>query len=122
MNRKNQERGALIERTREAGSEQELEAAEKDAEGWLKVNPDDVRAIAASGRLAKTSARVQDPERGANRLSLPVFVDGAGSRRVSGYFYAALAAGVLIALSLTECVWDSLHDRCGDAAGRDVER
>src|ERR671916_343499 len=49
MNRKNQERGALIERTRETGSEQELEAAEKDAEGWLKVNPDDVRVIAASG-------------------------------------------------------------------------
>jgi hypothetical protein len=74
MNRKNQERGALIERTREAGSEQELEAAEKDAEGWLKVNPDDVRVIAASGWLAKTGARVQDSERGGNRLSLPVFV------------------------------------------------
>jgi hypothetical protein len=121
MNRKNQERGALIERTREAGSEQELEAAEKDADGWLKVNPDDVRVIAASGWLAKTGARVQDPERGANRLSLPVFVMALAAD-VSGYFYAALAARVLIALSLTECVWDPLHDRCGGAAGRDVER
>ncbi len=64
MNRMNQDRGALIDQMLEARSVQEGEAAEKDAEGWLKENPDDVRVIAASERRAKTGARVRDPERG----------------------------------------------------------
>src|ERR671921_2244624 len=66
MNRKNQARGALIDRMVEARSEQEVEAAKKDAEGWLEENPGDVRGMAASEQLAETGARARDPERGAN--------------------------------------------------------
>ena len=66
MNRKNQDRGVLIDRMLEARSEQEVEAAKKDAEGWLEENPGDVRGMAASEQLAETGARARDPERGAN--------------------------------------------------------
>jgi hypothetical protein len=111
----------------EVRSEQEVEAAEKDAEGWLKENPGDVRVIAASERPVKTGARVRDPERGDNRPPLSVFVVvftlvalvvGA----LTDSFYAALAAGVLVALALTEFVWGLLHHRYVDAASLDGER
>ncbi len=87
MNKKNEDRGALIDRMLEARSEQEVEAAEEDAEGWLKENPDDIRVIAASERLAKTGARARDPGRRADRLSLSVFAVVFAS--------VALAAGAL---------------------------
>jgi hypothetical protein len=127
MNRKNQDRGALIDQMLEARSVQEGEAAEKDAEGWLKVNPDDVRVIAASERRAKTGARVRDPERGYNRLSLSVFVVvftlvALAAGALTDSLYAALAGGVLVALLLTESVWEVLRDRSVDAVGRYVER
>lgn len=127
MNRKNQDRGALIDQMLEARSVQDGEAAEKDAEGWLKENPDDVRVIAASERRAKTGARVRDPERGANRLSLSVFVVvftlvALAAGALTDSLYAALAGGVLVALLLTESVWEVLRDRSVDAAGRYVER
>src|SRR4028119_2343016 len=67
MNRKNQDRGALIDRMPEARSEQEVEAAEKGAEGWFKENPDDVRVVAASERPPKTGARARGPEGGGGR-------------------------------------------------------
>ena len=127
MNSKNQARGALIDRMLEVRSEQEVEAAEKDAEGWLKENPGDVRVIAASERPVKTGARARDPERGDNRPPLSVFVVvftlvalvvGA----LTDSFYAALAAGVLVALPLTEFVWGLLHHRYVDAASLDGER
>ncbi len=127
MNRKNQDRGALIDQMLEARSVQDGEAAEKDAEGWLKENPDDVRVIAASERRAKPGARVRDPERGANRLSLSVFVVvftlvALAAGALTDSLYAALAGGVLVALLLTESVWEVLRDRSVDAAGRYVER
>ena len=127
MNKKSEDRGALIDRMLEARSEQEVEAAEKDAEGWLKENPYDIRVIAASERLAKTGARARDPERGANRLSLSVFVVvftlvALAAGALTDSLYAALAAGVLVALPLTEFVWELLHDRPVNAAGRDGER
>ena len=74
MNKENQDRVALIDRMLEASSEQEVEVAEKDAEGWIKENPDDVRVIAAGERLDEKGARARDPERGYNRPSLSVFV------------------------------------------------
>src|SRR4028119_676332 len=61
MNKENQDRGALIDRMLEVRSEQEVEAAEKDAEGRLEVNPDAVRVIAASGRLASARGRAPTP-------------------------------------------------------------
>jgi hypothetical protein len=128
MNRKNQQaRGALIDRMLEARSEPEVEAAENVAEGWLKENPDDVRVIVASERPAETGARGRDPERGANWSSLFVFVvvftlvaPTAGA--LTDSLYAALVAGVLVALPLTEFVWRLLHDRYVDAVRRDGER
>src|SRR3712207_8916471 len=48
-------------------SEQEVEAADKGVEGWIKENPDDVRVVAASERPPKTGARARDPERRASR-------------------------------------------------------
>ena len=127
MYRKNQARGALIDRMLEVRSEQEVEAAEKDAEGWLKENPGDVRVIAASERPVKTGARARDPERGAKRLSLSLFALVFSSVALAAGVltdspYAALAAGVLVALPLTEFVWELLHHRYVDAASLDGER
>ncbi len=126
MNREHQARGALIDRMLEARSEQEVEA-EKDAERWLQEKPGDVRVIAASERLAKTVTRARDPERGDNRPSLSVFVVvftlvtlAVGALTYS--FYAELAVGVPVALTLTEFVWKLLHDRSVDAASLDGER
>ena len=127
MNKENQDRRALINRMLEVRSDQEVEAAEKDAEGWLKENPGDVRVIAASERPVKTGARARDPERGANWSSLFVFVvvftlvaPTAGA--LTDSLYAALVAGVLVALPLTEFVWGLLHHRYVDAASLDGER
>ncbi len=125
MNRKNQDRGALIDQMLEARSVQDGEAAVKDAEGWLKENPDDVRVVAASERPPKTGARARDPERGANRLSLVVVVFtlvALAAGALTDSLYAALAGGVLVALLLTKSVWELLRDRSVDAAGRYVER
>ena len=127
MNKKNENRGGLIDRMLEARDGQEVEAAEKDAEGWLKENPDDIRVIAAGERLARTGARVRDSERGANRLSLSVFavvftLVALAAGALTDSPYAALAAGLLVALPLTEFVWELLHDRSVDAARRDGER
>ena len=127
MNRENQDCVALIDRMLEARSDQEVEAAEKDAEGRLKENPEDVRVIAASERLDKTDARARDLERGANRLSLPVFVVvftlvALAAGALTDSLYAALAVGVLVTLPLTEFVWELLHGRSVDAAGLDGER
>ena len=127
MNRKKQDRGAPIDQMLEARSVQDGEAAEKYAEGWLKENPDDVRVTAAGERLAKTGMRARDPERGTNRLSLYVFVvvftlEALAAGALTDSLYAVLAAGVLVALLLTEFVWELLCDRSLDAAGSDVER
>jgi hypothetical protein len=127
MNKKSQNRGAMIDRMLEVRSEQEVEAAEKDAEGWLKENPDDIRVIAASKRLAKTGARVRDPERRADRLSLSVFaVVFASVALAAGALtnspYSALTAGLLAALPLTELAWELHHNRSVNAAQRDGER
>ena len=127
MNRKKQDRGELIDQMLEARSVQDGEAAEKYAEGWLKENPDDVRVIAASERLAKTGMRARDPERRTNRLSLSVFVvvftlEALAAGALTDSLYVVLAAGVLVALLLTESVWELLCDRSLDAAGSDVER
>jgi hypothetical protein len=127
MNRKNQDRGALIDRMLEARSEQEVEAAEKGAEGWFKENPDDVRVVAASERPPKTGARARDPERRASRLSPSLFVVvftpvALAAGALTGNLDAALVAGVLVALPLTGFVWELPHDRSVNAAGRDGER
>ena len=74
MNRKNQAREALSDRMLEVRSEQEVEVAEKDAEGWFQEKPGDVRVITASERPAKMGTRARDPERGDNRPSLTVLV------------------------------------------------
>lgn len=127
MNKKNEDRGALIDRMFGTRNEREVEAAEKDGEGWLRENPDDVRVIAASERLAKTGARVRDSESRGDRRSLSLFAVvfssvALATSALTGSLYAALAAGLLIALPLTEFVWELLHDRSVDAARRDGER
>ncbi len=127
MNRKNQAREALIDRMSETRSEQEVEAAEKDAVGWLQEKPGDVRVIAASEQPAKTGTWARDLERGDNRPSLSAFVVvftlvALAAGALTDSFYAALAAGVLVALTLTEFVWGLLHDRSVGAASLDGER
>ena len=74
MNRKNQAREALSDRMLEVRSEQEVELAEKDAEGWLQEKLGDDRVIKASERPAKMGTRARDPECGDNRPSLTVLV------------------------------------------------
>src|SRR5918997_2122626 len=70
MNKENQDCGALIDRMLEANSEQEVEAVERDAEGWIKEYPDDVRVISAGERLAQKGGKARDPGGRAKRVSL----------------------------------------------------
>ena len=86
MNRKNQAHRALIDRMLEARSEQEVEAVEKDAEGWLQEKPGDVRFIAASERPVKTGARsgARGQSAVAIRIRSGVHAGGTGGRSGDG--------------------------------------
>ena len=121
MDTRDEERRALIERMLGARNQREVEAAEEVADEWLKDNPGDIRVIAAHERLDERGDRVRDPERKINRVTLAVFavvfslvalVGGA----LTGNIYAALAAGFLVTLPVTELVWEKLYERSGDGA------
>ncbi len=121
MDARDEERRALIERMLGARNEREVEAAEEIADEWLKDNPGDIRVIAAHERLDERGDRVRDPERKINQVTLAVFaavfsvvalIGGA----LTGSVYAALAAGFLITLPVTELVWEKLYERSVDGA------
>ncbi len=114
---RDEERRVLIDHMLEARNESEVETAEKAADEWLKDNPGDIRVIAAHERLAERGSRVRDPERKANRAALAVVAD-----TLTGNPYAALAAGLLVTLPVTELVWEMLYEHSGDGvAPRDGE-
>ncbi len=128
MNTRDEQRRALIERMLGAGNEREVAAEEEVADEWLKDNPGDIRVIAAHERLDERVDRMRDPERKINRVILAVFaavfssVALAGGA-LTGNIYAALAAGFLVALPVTELVWKTIYERSVDGAGpRDGER
>lgn len=125
---RDEERRALIDVMLEARTAGEVEAAEKAADEWLKDNPGDIRVMAADERLAGTGAAVRVPERKVDRVTLAalavVFSSVAlAAGALTGSWYAALAAGFLVALPVTELVWSILYDRSTDGAGqREGER
>ncbi len=124
---RDEERRVLIDHMLEARNESEVETAEKAADEWLKDNPGDIRVIAAHERLAERGSRVRDPERKANRAALAVFAALFSSvalvaDTLTGNPYAALAAGLLVTLPVTELVWEMLYEHSGDGvAPRDGE-
>ncbi len=128
MSTRDEERRTLIDGMLEARTAREVEAAEKAADEWLKDNPGDIRVMAADERLAGTGAAARDPERKVDRTTLAVLAVVFSSVALAagvltGSWYAALAAGFLVALPVTELVWGILHDRSGDGAGqREGER
>lgn len=128
MGVRDEERRALIERMLGARSEREIEEAAEVADEWLKDNPGDIWVIAAHERLDERGDRVRDPERKVNQVTLAVFAAVFSSvalvaGTLTGNVYAALAAGFLVALPVTELVWEMLHERSLDGAeSRDGER
>jgi len=115
---RDEERRALIDRMLGARTEREVEAAEEAADEWLKDNPGDTRVIAAHERLAERADRVRDPERKVNRVTIVVFAAVFSSvalvaGTLTGNLYAALAAGFLVTLPVTELVWEMLYGRSG---------
>ncbi len=128
MSTRDEERRTLIDGMLEARTAREVEAAEKAADEWLKDNPGDIRVMAADERLAGTAAAVRDPERKVDRVTLAILAVvfssvALAAGALTGSWYAALAAGFLVALPVTELVWGILYDRSGDGAGqREGER
>lgn len=128
MSMRDEERRALIDVMLEARTAREVKAAEKTADDWLKDNPGDIRVIAANERLAGTSVAARDPERKVDQGTLAVLTVvfssvALAAGALTGSWYAALAAGFLIALPVTELVWGILYDRSTDGAGhREGER
>ncbi|CAN5242526.1 hypothetical protein BH24ACT19_BH24ACT19_19550 [soil metagenome] len=109
----------MIDRMLGARNEREVEAEEEAADEWLKDNPGDIRVIAAHERLAERGVRVRDPERKVNRVTLAVFAAVFSSvalvgSALTGNLYAALAAGLLVTLPVTEFVRELLYERSGD--------
>lgn len=106
-------RRALLRRLSEARTESEIAEAERETDIYLGRHPHDMDVAVAAERLAGRAARVRDPERGANRWSLAVFLGLAAliALVVFGYTRAwapAVLAGVLIAGMIAEGVWDAL--------------
>ncbi len=128
MSTRDEERRKLIDVMLGARTAREVESAEKAADEWLKDNPGDIRVMAADERLARTGAAARDPERKADRATLAVLAGVFSSVTLmagvlTGSWYAALAAGFLVALPVTELVWGILHDHSSDGAGqREGER
>ena len=128
MSTRDEERRALIDVMLEARTAREVKAAEKAADEWLEDNPGDIRVMAADERLAGTGVAVREPERKVDRATLAVLsvvfssvALAAGA--LTGSWYAALAAGFLVALPVAELVWGILYDRSTDGAGqREGER
>ena len=118
MGTRDEERRALIERMLGARSEREIEAAAEVADEWLEDNPGDIRVIAAHERLDERGDRVRDPERKIDRVTLAVFaaVFSLVAGMLTGNVYAALAAGFLVALPVTELIRKILYKRSDDAA------
>lgn len=128
MDTRDEERRVLIDRMLEARNEREIEAAEEVADEWLKDNPGDIRVIVAHERLDERGDRVRDPERKINRVTLAVFAAvflsvALVAGTLTGNIYAALAAGFLVTLPVTELVWGMLYERSGEwAEPRERER
>lgn len=123
-----EERRALIDCMLGSRNEREIETAEEAADEWLKDNPGDMRVIAAQERLDERGDRVRSPERKVNWVTLAVFATVFSSvalvgGALTGNLYAALAAGFLVILPVTELVWGMLYERSGEwAEPRERER
>ena len=85
---KREERDTLIDRMLGAATARDVEAANSSADAWLEENPGDERVLAAQERLDERGARVLDPERDVDRLTLVVCV-------------CAFAAAALVVFALT---------------------
>ncbi len=110
------DRRALLGRLSGARTEPEISDAKREADFYLERRPHDVDVVVAAEKLEKRAAKLGDPERGANRWSVAVFVGLAAliTLVVFGYTRAwvpAVLAGGLIAGLVAEGVWDTLVAR-----------
>ena len=71
---KDEERASLIDRMLGARTVRDAEAANVSADAWLEKHPGDPRILAAQEKLDARDARVRDPERGAGKVTLVVYV------------------------------------------------
>ena len=110
-------RDALIERMLRARTVEDAEAANVSADAWLKENPGDPRVLAAQERLDEKGARMRDPERGTDRVTLVVYACAFLLAAVSvlvltGSFYAAGFAGLISAFGFPwEAVEEAIAER-----------
>ncbi|CAA9449971.1 MAG: hypothetical protein AVDCRST_MAG37-2222 [uncultured Rubrobacteraceae bacterium] len=128
MDVRDEERRVLIDRMLRARTDREVDAASEAADDWLKTHPGDIRVMAAHERLDERGDRVRDPERRINRVTFTVFVGVFSAVALAGHaltanLYAALAAGFLITLPVTELVWEILYERsCNSVEQTEGER
>ena len=109
---RDQERDALIDRMLGARTMRDAEAANASADAWLEKNPGDPRILAAQERLDARDARIRDPERGADRVTLVVYVcaflgTAVAVFALTGKLYAAGIAGLLVVFGFP---WDGVGE------------
>lgn len=110
-------RQALLDQLSRASSEPEMVEAAREADLYLGHYPYDADVAAAAESLERRGARIRDPERGANRWSIGVFVCLAAAVTLALLLYApvelalAVAAGILVAGEVAREVWSVLEAR-----------
>ena len=109
-------RRALLGRLSGARTESEISEAERAAVLYLERYPHDSDVVVAAEKLEKRAAKIRDPERGANRWSVAIFVGLAALITLVVFAYArawvpAVLVGVPIAGLVAEGVWDALLAR-----------
>ena len=107
---KDEDRGVLIDRMLGARTVRDAEAANASADAWLEKNPGDQRILAAQERLDARSDRMRDPERGADRVTLMVYVcaflvTALAVFALTGKLHAAGLAGLLMVFAFP---WDGV--------------
>ena len=113
---KEEERAALIDRMLGAVTARDIEEANVSADAWLKENPGDDRVLAAQERLDEKGARVLDPERGVDRMTLVLYVCAFSATALvvfamTGRPYASGFAGLLVAFGFPwDCVGEAIAE------------
>lgn len=106
------ERDALIECMLGARTTVEAEAANVAADAWLKENPGDLRILAAQERLDKKGIRMQVPKRGADLMTVALYICTFAAVALpvlvlTGRLYAVGLASLLVACGFP---WDGVGD------------
>lgn len=109
---KDEERDALIGRMLGARTVRDAEAANASADIWLEENPGDQRILAAQERLDARDARMRDPERGTDRVTLVVYAcaflgTALAVFALTGKLHAAGITGLLVVFVFP---WDGVGE------------